>query len=446
MTDISITLTDIDFLQEQLDFSEITPVEFEKLVFHLLDEMGFSNLIWRKGGDGNSATDGGRDLEATYWTVLPTASKEEKYWFEVKYRKNQLEKSQVQSTILNAAGNSTKDNVVIITNSTISNPTLDWVGEFQNTHKKPSISLWQGHDLELLLRKNPRTLARFLPSSLAFSGRCKVVESKFSNLMLLPAGGELDELWSKKDDFYKDSYLTLIAILAEVAYGDITERQWGLEIDETRLFAVAATGMLNVYPFIFKCSALNRDQTPLIQGLSYIMQCLLLRSGEELTASVLFHPEAFAESDIELPDELKFNRYEPIFNTIFNELSVQCSKDYCSKVSHMTKDKDIIYFSRFLKRPAKKDEDRVLILNSINGECQIGLVAKGEYCPLGNSNDAPKTLEGLVNELKFARGVLINRSGELSEGPNKSINFAPSAPDAAMLRRLLRRYLCLESP
>ena len=57
-------LTDTDFLQHSLDFSDITPEDFENLVFHLLDEMGFSNIQWRKGGPGNSATDGGRDLEA----------------------------------------------------------------------------------------------------------------------------------------------------------------------------------------------------------------------------------------------------------------------------------------------------------------------------------------------------------------------------------------------
>lgn len=415
MTDISVTLTDIDFLQESLDFSEISPVDFENLVFHLLDEMGFSNLTWRKGGEGNSATDGGRDLEATFWTVLPAASKEERYWFEVKYRKNQLEKSQVQSTILNASGNHSKDNVLIITNATISNPTLDWIKAFQDTHKTPNISVWQGHDLELLLRKNPRTLAKFLPSSLAFSGRCKVIESKFSNLMLLPAGGELDELWDKRGEYYEDSYLTLIAVLAEVAYGDLVSHQWGLDLDEVRLFSVAATGMLNVYPFIFKCSALNRDQTPLIKGLSYIMQCLLLRSGEEITAKLLFNPEEFAETSKELPDKFKFDRYEPIFNTLFHDLSVQCSENYCSKVSHMAKNEERSYFNRFLKSPVKEDEDKMLILNSIHGNCEIGLVADGSYCPLGDSGEAPKTESGLVDKLKFARGVIINRSGLLSE-------------------------------
>ncbi|WP_152004850.1 restriction endonuclease [Desulfoluna spongiiphila] len=100
MNSMSINLTDIDFLQGQLDFSEIDPENFEKLVFHLLDEMGFFNLSWRKGGKGNSSNDGGRDIDGTFWTISPAVKKEEKYWFEVKYRKNQLEKSQVQNTVL----------------------------------------------------------------------------------------------------------------------------------------------------------------------------------------------------------------------------------------------------------------------------------------------------------------------------------------------------------
>lgn len=415
MSDISITLTDIDFLQEELDYSDISPVEFENLVFHLLDEMGFSNLSWRKGGEGNSATDGGRDLEATFWTVLPAKSKEEKYWIEVKYRKKQLEKSQVQKTVLNASGNNLKDNILIVTNKTISNPTMDWVKDFQDTHKTPCISVWQGHDLELLLRKNPRTLAKFLPSSLSFTGRCKVIESKFSNLMLLPAGGELDELWVKRKEFSDNPYLTLVAILAEVAYGDIMTRQWGLDVDETGLFSVAVTGMLNVYPFIVKCCALNRDEDPLIQGLSYIIQCLLLRFGEEITMKVLFDPEGFAEVEYELTEEMIYRRYEPIIDTIYNELSVNCSKRHCLKVIHMLREEDSShsYFNRFLEAPIKETSDVSMIFNSHGGECQIGLVSKGEYCPLGATEEAPEKENELLEKLKFARNVIMNRSEEL---------------------------------
>lgn len=405
------TLTDIDFLQQALDFSDIAPEEFEKLVFHLLDEMGFSNLVWRKGGDGNSATDGGRDLEGTFWTVRPGVSREEVFWFEVKHRKNQLEKTQVQNTVINASGNHSKDNLIIITNKTISNPTLDWIGEHQKSQRVPNISVWQGHDLELLLRKNPRTLARFLPLSLAFSGRCKIIESKFSNMMLLPAGGELDELWDRKADYYENSYLMLVAIIAEVAYGDVSEHQWGLEIDSAQLFAVAATGMLCVYPFIFKCSALNRDQAPLINGLTYIIANLLLRSGEELCAKILFNPEQFEESSGELPDELKINRYAPILGNLHDDISFHCSEN-CSKVNYMRRSENI-YFQRFVKKEEKTPPTSILLAE--RGSCSIGVVPPNRYCPLGSLGEMPKSEDELVQKLEFLRGVIISRSNKYRE-------------------------------
>lgn len=416
MTVISTTLTDIDFLQERLDFSEINPVDFENLVFHLLDEMGFANLIWRKGGEGNSATDGGRDLEGTFWTISPALSKEEKYWFEVKYRTSQLEKTQVQTTVINSSGNNTKDNVVIITNKTISNPTLDWIKEFQDTHKRPNVTVWQGHDLELLLRKNPRTLAKFLSSSLAFSGRCKVIESKFSNLMLLPAGGELDELWNKREEYQENSYLTFVAVIAEVEYGDIIQHPWGMKLDSTRLFAVAATGMLNIFPFVFKCSSLNREQRVIVDGMAYLVQCLLIRCGSELTANVLFNPEQYSEFGHKIHDELKITRYEPIFNAMFHDLGVYCSSKCCRKLHYITPDEKPDYFLRFVESSNQsKIDDRFLIMNSIKDECKLGLVATDKYCPLGASDGLPNNFETLNEKLEFARMVIERRAGEARE-------------------------------
>lgn len=372
MSELAFNLTDVDFIQEGLDFSDIDAVQFENLVFHLIDEMGFSNIQWRKGGEGNSATDGGRDLEATFWSVQPAVSKEQKYWFEVKYRSGQLEKSQVQGTILNAAGNHSKDNLVIITNKTISNPTLDWINEFRSTHKTPSVTVWQGHDLEILLRKNPRTLARFLPTSLAFSGRSKVIESKFSNLVLLPSGGELAELWEKKEQYHDNSFLTLAACLAEVAYGDVIKRPWGMDLDEDRLIATVATGMINVYPFIFKCSSLNRDQEPLILGLSYLVQCVAVRCGVKVAGQLLADPESLFELDYQLPDELKFNRYEPILGTLLHDLAMYCSSKYCIKLHYKSPGDAPDYFMRFVKsEKCSEKDDRFLIMNSIKDKCKL---------------------------------------------------------------------------
>lgn len=83
-------LTNLDFQQGEIDVGALSPTDFEKLVFHLLDEMGFTDLIWRKGGEGNSSTDGGRDLEARYWRIEPIGSLTENYRIEVKHRKKPL--------------------------------------------------------------------------------------------------------------------------------------------------------------------------------------------------------------------------------------------------------------------------------------------------------------------------------------------------------------------
>ncbi len=421
MTDISFTLTDTDFLQEELDFSEINPIDFENLVFHLLDEMGFSNLTWRKGGEGNSATDGGRDLEATYWTVSPAVSREEKYWFEVKYRSNQLEKSQVQKTILNASGNKSKDNIVIITNKTISNPTLDWIKEFHESNNTPLASVWQGHDLDLILRKNPRTLARFIPSSLAFGGRCKVIESKFTNLMLLPAGGELDELWERRDEFEDNSLLTLVAIISEVEYGDILKHPWGMDLDKLRLFSTLVMGVLNIYPFVSMCSSLNREQRVIIDGLSYLAQCLLLRSGAELVAKALFDPEQYTDPEKKFPDELRVTRLAPIFNAIFHDLGMHCSSKYCMKLHHMSPDDKPDYFLRFIESSYQPQKDEhFLIISSVKDECKLGIVEKHQHCPLGESENTPDNIAKLENKLEFARLVITNRAGETIEKLDKA--------------------------
>jgi hypothetical protein len=414
LNEIPFTLSDTDFLQEGLDFSDISPVEFENLVFHLIDEMGFSNLQWRKGGEGNSANDGGRDLEATYWNVQPAGATEDKYWFEVKCRKNTLEKQQVQSTVLNATSGNTK-NLVIVTNSNVSNPTLDWVREHQIKHPLPKVTVWQGHDLEILLRKNPRTLSRFLPSSLSFSGRCKVIESKFTNLLILPSGDELAELWERRGLFSENSFLLLAACISEVVYGDISERPWGMDLEANAILAVAATAAINIYPFVFKCSSLNREQAPLIEGMAYIFQCMLLRYGAQTTARVLANPEALFESDYELPFDLQKNRYEPILNVIYHDLAIHCSSKYCMKLHHLDPKTEPEYFLRF-KEPAQKEkDDRYLVMNSIKDECKLGLVQREEYCPLGDTELQTQSIEQLHEKLDFARSVIVARVSELEE-------------------------------
>ena len=62
--------------------------ELEECLYWLVDAMGGKDLQWRLGGEGASATDQGRDLEAHFYGDTPDADlSREKWWIEAKGRK-----------------------------------------------------------------------------------------------------------------------------------------------------------------------------------------------------------------------------------------------------------------------------------------------------------------------------------------------------------------------
>jgi|GEM_PF-6326015 len=411
------TLTDSDFLQTELDLSNLDPEEFEKLVMHLIDEMGFSNTIWRKGGPGNSATDGGRDLEAAFWEIGPARSNEKKYWFEVKFRSGQLEKSQVQNTVLNASGNVSKDHLVIVTNSTISNPCVDWLTDFRNQHKLPEVTVWQGHDLELLLRKNPRTLSRFLPTSLAISGRIKVIESRLFNLCLLPSLDEVIELWRNRSELTDNTTALFAAVLAEAAFGDLVERPWGMDMDDEVLLLTTVLGIANIFPLIHRALSFERSQEHLISGLSYLIECVLVRNGAELATRILYKAEELCEAPQELPAEIMDYRVRPILGTILDDLAQHCSSLFCLKLHYDRDDMKPSFFARFDHVGQQtKTRDGFLVMNNQKEDCKLGLVDKESLCPLGEDLPAsPITEQEAEQLLEFARRVILQRNAQLQE-------------------------------
>lgn len=416
MTDVRFTLTDLDFQLESLNFSDLSPPEFENLIFHLIDEMGFSNLVWRKGGEGNSATDGGRDLEATYWRVEPVSSVELTYWYEVKYRSGQLAKAQVQKAVLDASADPGLDYVVIVTNSTVSNSCLDWIREFQSKHVRPRVSVWQGHDLEVLIRKNPSTLARFIPTALSFSGWCKVVESRFLNLFLLPSVDELVEFWKKRESIGEKTFVVLAAIFSESAHGDLVERPWGMTVSRNFLMETTATAVVNVYPLVHRIGTLNRSQQPLIEGIAYLIACVLVREGHGVATDLLYQPEMCRGMEERLPATPNSERLKPILATLFDQLAVYCSSaNYCTKLHHREPGEKPNYFARFRERgsPVARDEG-YLIMSRREEECQLGIVETGAYCPLPDTLPARDlTRKDVEKRLAFAESVLTRRVAEL---------------------------------
>lgn len=146
---------DDDFFKEKIDLIALTPEEFEKLVYYLLDEIGMKNIEWRKGGIGISSSDGGRDLECEFHIITPDGSiRIEKWWFEVKHRTTTLESSKVKEIIINAYAFTGIDVIGIITNNVISNPTKDWIADFRKTHPDKKVITWEGHHIENIIYMN----------------------------------------------------------------------------------------------------------------------------------------------------------------------------------------------------------------------------------------------------------------------------------------------------
>ena len=61
-------------LPAAIPFADLKGRDLEECVDWLLDAMGAKDLEWRTGGSGGGAADGGRDLEAHFYT--PTADSE----------------------------------------------------------------------------------------------------------------------------------------------------------------------------------------------------------------------------------------------------------------------------------------------------------------------------------------------------------------------------------
>lgn len=401
-----LKLTPSDFIPGNLDFSSLGAEEFEKLVFHLLDEMGFSNLVWRKGGPGNSSTDGGRDLEGSFWQKTPHGTREENYWFEVKFRSNRLEKNQIQSTVINSAIST--DNLVIITNSTISNPTVDWIAEFQKSHRRPIVEVWQGHDLELYLKRCPKTLAEFLPKALSFSGKCKAIESSFLNEGILPSCSELDLLWEHRDEIRTNHLLAFIVCTAEVAFGEICHHPWGMFIVGDDLYYTFVSGMAVIPHSLQVFIAHNRDNRPIVQSLSYLAQCFLMRNSAEFVVQILLSPESCYEDTESPTPELAMFRAEPIVFDIIEENKQHCCAFSCSKVRAKSRDDD--YYRRFTGGDQATEEEQCWYLISENSECELGLSGPGQPCPLfliGSKEDM--TYDNLIASLEAVKRIIQQR-------------------------------------
>ena len=101
-------------LPASIPFADLKRRDLEECIYWLFDAMGAKDLEWRTGGSGDGAPDGGRDLEATFYT--PGADEEiesKSWWIECKGRTGTVEAAEIKSTVVNAEAKGGLDYIVI---------------------------------------------------------------------------------------------------------------------------------------------------------------------------------------------------------------------------------------------------------------------------------------------------------------------------------------------
>lgn len=396
-------------LPASIPFADLKSRDLEECLYWLFDAMGAKDLEWRTGGSGGGAADGGRDLEAHFH--LPTADLDmdpQVWWIECKGRAGTVESDEVKSACVNAQARTGLDYLVVATNTQFSNPTRDWVKEFQKKNPHPKVKLWDSGHLERLLSKHPDVVLRLFANALSLDGQFQAMESRFWNKLEFVPKPTLRKFWQARTvtAFTPMGHFALVA--NEFANGNISHRPWGAIFDTRSLIEMLHIGLANVPYLVTRASKAGVDQTPVIRALSYLILCALDQLPSDNVASLLVDSITRDEPD-EMPEDVQAYLLNPIVAQLLSELQDVCSSD-CSRVMALnrmalTEDKDEIddYWLRLDDQGRKEPEEpeRYLRIERQDAPCRVGFtVNKKRGCPLFELEPNVKGLPGLLAVLK----------------------------------------------
>jgi len=223
-------------IPSNIPWDTLKRVDLEECLYWLLAEMGAEELEWRRGGKGHGASDQGRDIEAVFARPTPDGESERQHWWvEAKGRGQTVEPSAVKESVLNTQARKDLDILIIATNTQFSNPTKDWIHEWQEEHPRPKVRLWERQHLEKLLITYPSVAVRLFEDALSAQAKAEVAGLRFWSHLHAPSKSSVQEFWRMRKDMNK-----------------LTERAWFALIVGSTLH-----GLLDYHPWL----ALVDDQT-----------------------------------------------------------------------------------------------------------------------------------------------------------------------------------------
>ncbi len=412
-------------LPASIPLAELKGRDLEGCLYWLFDAMGAKDLEWRTGGTGGGASDGGRDLEAHFYTPTVDDELEPKtWWIECKGRSGTVEKSEVLEAVNNASARDNLDYLVIATNTQFSNPTREWVKEWQSTHKRPKVKLWDSEHLERLLSKHPDVVLRLFSEALSLQGRVQAMEARFWNRLEYTPPGSLEAIWAERENLEFSSMGMFAAIANEFSNGDITRRSWSAILDSQSLVEVMQIGLLNTPYLASRCAKSGNDQTPVLRAVSYLIMSTLKELPAEDVAALLTE-SLFRGNEANMPEEVREYFLMPIMDQMLSELQDVCSED-CVRMSalrraSLTQDNDSIetYWLRFAKEgnSAKEDDQRRVLLESDTAPCIVGFaVNEKNRCPLFGTEP---TIDNVATVLEIIKRVIGFRIAQAKEAAKR---------------------------
>ncbi|UBZ13491.1 restriction endonuclease [Flagellimonas marinaquae] len=143
------------YTTDDIDFSKVSPNEFERLCFELILKYGFNQLIWRQGG-----ADNGRDIEGYYDFNNPIKNQRAKWFFECKHYTSGGVPPEHLNSKMAWADAEQPSFLVILVSSYITTPARFWLESIRST-KQYQIVVIEGEELKGRLVQFSDLIERF---------------------------------------------------------------------------------------------------------------------------------------------------------------------------------------------------------------------------------------------------------------------------------------------
>lgn len=387
-------------LPTSIPFDTLKAKELEECVYWLMDALGAKDLEWRVGGRGGGATDGGRDLEAYFYT--PGADGEierQTWWIDCKGRKETVEPDAVKSVVTNAEAYAAVDYIVIVTNTHFSNPTRDWVKEWQKKHSKPKVKLWDCTQLERLLSQHPEVVLRLFSEALSLQGQLQSLENRFWNKFEFVGPKTLIDLWKCRKEVELSEMAIFAIIINEFANGDIVRRPWGAVLGPKLLLKTLVIGLFNLGYLAMRGHIVGISERLLARTFTYLILCMLDILPPNEVAELIMTGINRGE-EVDMPEYVQELLLGPIADQMLSEMQDVCASD-CKRItafdrSTLVENKDAIdnYWSRFHDNGANEPAEKMtVLLEKLDEHCKVGFsVDKNNHCPLFQIQATPKNI------------------------------------------------------